>query len=243
MRPAWSKRTVAVANAVTLITGTRKGIGRALAEHYVRQGHQVVGCSRSDIDWSLEGYTHYPLDVADERAVTGLFAEIRRKYDRLDHLINNAGIASMNHSLLTPIATAATILNTNVVGTFLFCREAAKVMKARGHGRIVNFTTVAVPLKLEGEAAYVASKAAVLALTQVLARELAPFGITVNAVGPGPVETDLIRSVPKAKIETLLSRQALQRLGTFDDIANVTDFFLRRESDFITGQCLFLGGV
>jgi 3-oxoacyl-[acyl-carrier protein] reductase len=232
-----------MSSPVTLITGTRKGIGRFLAEHYVRQGHQVVGCSRGEAGFSLEGYQHHALDVSDEPAVRQLFAEVRRKYDRLDHVINNAGIASMNHSLLTPVATVQNVLNTNVVGTFLFCREAAKAMKARGYGRIVNVTTVAVPLKLEGEAAYVASKAGVLSLTQVLAREFADFGITVNAVGPGPIETDLIRSVPKAKIDQLLSRQAIRRLGTVEDVANVVDFYLRPESGFITGQCVFLGGV
>ena len=113
--------------AVTLITGTRKGIGRGLAEHYVRAGHEVIGCSRADVDWTLEGYAHHRVDVTDERAVKALFTDVRRKYGRLDHLINNAGIASMNHSLLTPVATVHDILNTNVVGTFLFSREAAKL--------------------------------------------------------------------------------------------------------------------
>ncbi len=228
---------------VTLITGTRKGIGRYLAEHYVRAGHQVVGCSRGDVDWTLDGYTHYTADVSDEKAATSIFADVRKKFGRLDHLVNNAGIASMNHSLLTPLSTVHNVLNTNVVGTFLFSREAAKLMKTHGYGRIVNLSTVAVPLKLEGEAIYVASKAAVLSLTEVLARELAPFGITVNAVGPVPIDTDLIRSVPKEKINRLLSRQAIPRFGTFEDIANVIDFYLKKESAFITGQSLFLGGV
>lgn len=228
---------------VTLITGTRKGIGRYLAEHHVRAGHQVVGCSRGDVDWTLDDYTHYTADVSDEKAVTSLFADVRKKFGRLDHLVNNAGIASMNHSLLTPLSTVHDVLNTNVVGTFLFSREAAKLMKTHGYGRIVNLSTVAVPLKLEGEAIYVASKAAVLSLTEVLARELAPFGITVNAVGPVPIDTDLIRSVPKEKIDRLLSRQAIPRFGTFEDIANVIDFYLKKESAFITGQSLFLGGV
>ena len=228
---------------VTFITGTRKGIGQYLVEHYVRRGHRVFGCSRGAIDWKLEGYTHYIADVADEKAAKGVFAEVRKQCGRLDHLINNAGVASMNHSLLTPLSTVHAVLNTNVVGTFLFSREAAKLMKNHRYGRIVNLTTVAVPLKLEGEAIYVASKAAVLSLTEVLAREFAEFGITVNAVGPVPIETDLIGSVPKEKIDRLLSRQAIRRLGTFEDVANVIDFYFHKESGFITGQNLFLGGV
>jgi 3-oxoacyl-[acyl-carrier protein] reductase len=230
-------------NPVTLITGTRRGIGKFLAEHYVHCGHVVVGCSRQEVDWALDGYAHYVADVSDEKAVKNLFGDIRKRLGRLDHLINNAGIASMNHSLLTPLSTVHNVLNTNVVGTFLFCREAAKLMKINKHGRIVNLTTMALPLRLEGEAAYVASKAAVLSLTQVLARELAGFGITVNAVGPGPIETDMIRAVPKKKIESLLSRQAIPRFGSFGDVANVIDFYLKRESAFITGQNVYLGGI
>jgi 3-oxoacyl-[acyl-carrier protein] reductase len=228
---------------ITLITGTRKGIGKFLVEHYLQQGHKVIGCSRNDVDWALEGYSHHTLDVADEQAVKMLFSSLRQRHGRLDHLINNAGIASMNHALLTPVSTVQTVLQTNVVGTFLFCREAAKLMKKHGYGRIVNFTTVAVPLKLAGEAAYVASKAAVLSLTQVLAQELGEFGITVNAIGPVPIETDLIRAVPPDKIAKLLEKQAIPRCGTFADVANVIDFYLKQESDFITGQNLYLGGV
>lgn len=228
---------------VTLITGTRKGIGRFLAEHYVSLGHTVIGCSRTPIDWSLDNYRHYAADVSDEQAVRRLLADVRQTFGALDHLINNAGIASMNHALLTPAATVHDILSTNVVGTFLMCREAAKLMRPRHYGRIVNFTTVAVPLKLAGEAAYVASKAAVISLTEVLARELAECGITVNAVGPAPVETDLIRAVPDEKIRALLARQAIPRLATFADVANVIDFYLRKESALVTGQTVFLGGV
>ncbi|WP_409312457.1 SDR family NAD(P)-dependent oxidoreductase [Pseudomonas putida] len=228
---------------VTLITGTRKGIGKFLVEHYVARGHQVVGCSRSDIDWELPGYRHFVADVIDEATAKTIFSHIRRDYGRLDNLINNAGIASMNHTMLTPLATVEQILDTNVVGSFLFAREAAKLMSTRKYGRIVNFTTVATPLKLEGEAIYAASKAAVKSLTEVMARELAAFGITVNAVGPTPIETDLIRSVPQDKMQRLLARQAIARFGEMADVANVVDFFISDHSGFVTGQNIYLGGV
>jgi 3-oxoacyl-[acyl-carrier protein] reductase len=228
---------------VMLITGTRKGIGKYLAQYYLGKGFSVIGCSRGEPDDEAENYRHFRADVSDETAVRQMFAEIRKSYDQLDVLINNAGIASMNHMLLTPLSTVRRIFETNVTGTFLFCREAAKLMRKRGYGRIVNFSTVATPLKLEGEAVYAASKAAILSLTQVLARELAEFGITVNSVGPTPVETDLIRSVPREKIDRLLAQQAIPRFGTFSDISNVIDFFIRKESDFVTGQNIYLGGV
>jgi 3-oxoacyl-[acyl-carrier protein] reductase len=230
-------------NKIMLITGTSKGIGRYLVEYYTGLGFQIIGCSRSQAEYSLDNYQHYCLDVDDEPKVKQMFSEIREKHGRLDVLINNAGIASMNHILLTPIKTVKRIFSTNVIGAFLFCREATKLMQKNKYGRIVNFATVATPLKLEGEAVYAASKAAVESLTQVLARELAEMGITVNAVGPTPIMTDLIKSVPKEKMDALIARQAIVRYGEFTDVSNVIDFFIRPESDFITGQVIYLGGV
>lgn len=228
---------------ITLITGTRKGIGRFLVEHYTSLGHHVIGCSRSETEYSIDNYHHFCLDVCDEKEVKKMFSQIRKTHGRLHILINNAGVASMNHVLLTPMDTVHKVLNTNVVGTFLFCREAAKLMQRNRYGRIVNFATVATPLKLEGEAIYASSKAAVISLTQILARELADLGITVNAIGPTPVKTDLIRSVPEEKIEKLIERQAIHRYGEYGDITNVIDFFIKPESNFITGQIIYLGGV
>lgn len=228
---------------VTLITGSSKGLGRALAEHYVRQGHIVIGCSRRTPETALENYRHFQMDVGDEAAARTLFTTIRKEHGRLDHLINNAGIASMNHSLLTPMETVDRVMRTNVAGTFLFCREAARLMQRQRKGRIVNFATVAVPLKLEGEAVYAASKAAVVSLTQILARELGDFGITVNAVGPNPIKTDLIRGVPAQKLDQLIARQAIKRYGEAADVIRVVDFFLQPQNDLVTGQVLYLGGV
>lgn len=228
---------------VTLITGSSKGIGRYLAEHYLERGHRVVGCSRSGSGPEHANYTHHLADVQDEDGVRKIFQDVYQRYARLDNLLNNAGIAAMNHSLLTPMSSVRKILDTNVAGSFLCAREAARLMQRKAYGRIVNFTTVAVPLKLEGEAIYAASKAAVITLTEVLAREFAPMGITVNAIGPTPIETDLIAKVPKDKIKALIARQTLPRFGNFADVANVIDFYLKKESDFISGQTLFLGGL
>lgn len=226
-----------------LISGTSKGIGRYLAEYYLDAGYLVVGCSRSPSDLKNEKYQHFCLDISDEPAVRKMFAKISKEYGRLDISIHNAGIASMNHIFLTPLSTAKKILDTNVIGTFLFCREAGKLMKKNKFGRIINFATVASPLKLEGEALYACSKAAVVNLTEIIARELAEFGITVNAVGPTPVKTDLIRSVPEDKMKALIARQAIPRFGEFRDISNVIDFLIKSESDFVTGQVIYLGGV
>lgn len=228
---------------VILITGARKGIGRALVEYYLEQGNSVIGCSRKKSDLRNEHYVHYCLDVADEAAVQQMFAEISARPGRLDVLVNNAGIASMNHTLLTSATKAREIIDTNFMGTFLMCRGAARLMKKNQFGRIVNLASVATPLKLEGEAVYAASKAAVISFTQVIAREFASLGITVNAIGPTPIETDLIKSVPKDKLDHLISLQAIKRPGTFADVANVVDFLIRPESDFVTGQVIFLGGV
>lgn len=230
-------------NRVVLVTGARKGIGRFLAEHFASQGARVVGCSRQPAEWSHPCVTMHQADVTQEQEVRALLRQIQRDHERLDVVVNNAGVASMNHTLLTPTTAVERILATNVAGAFLVARESAKLMQRGRFGRIVNLTTVAVPLQLEGEAIYAASKAAVETLTKVLARELAGFGITCNAVGPSPIETDLIRAVPADKIQAIVNRLAIKRLGRYEDVANVIDFFVRPESEYVTGQVIYLGGV
>ena len=227
---------------IYLITGDRKGIGRSLSEYYLSNGQIVIGCSRTGSDLVHDNYDHLICDVSDEKAVKSLILFIRQKFKRIDVLINNAGMASMNHILTTPVSTFEKLVNTNFKGTFLFIREGSKIMRKKG-GSIINFSTVASPLNLEGEAIYASTKAAVEKLTKISAHELSSFNIRINCLGPTPIYTDLIKAVPKDKIEKLLSSQAIKRLGTFDDIKNIIDFYCSEKSNFITGQTIYLGGV
>ena len=227
-----------------LVTGARKGLGRYLSEVFLARGHIVVGCSRGESDLHHENYFHYQCSVTNQDAVIQLVREVAKKFGGIDVLVNNAGVASMNHILSTPSETAAHLIDTNFLGTVYMSREVAKAMvRKKIKGRIINFSTVAAPLCLEGEAVYASSKAAVQKYSQIAAREFGPFGITVNCVGPTPVATDLIKAVPKEKIATLIERQAISRLGTKEDVLNVVDFFIDTNSDFITGQTVYLGGI
>lgn len=228
---------------IIVITGTRKGIGKELSEYYLSIGNVVVGCSRGSSTVNHENYRHFELDVSDEKAVLEMIRTTKKEFGKIDILLNNAGIASMNHFLTTSYQSVQNIFATNFFGTFLFSREVSKVMMKQKFGRIVNYTTVASPLRLDGEAIYAASKAAIENFTQTISKEVASYGITVNAVGPTPIETDLIKAVPKNKIQELLEKQAIKRFGNLEDIKNVIDFFIDKKSDFITGQIIYLGGI
>jgi 3-oxoacyl-[acyl-carrier protein] reductase len=215
-----------------------------VARHLVKSFRTVVGCSRNEADWELEGFEHHTTDITDERAVASLVRHIQKTHGRLDAVVNAAGLGPIaNHSLLTPVTTLDRFLRNNVVGTFVVCRESAKAMRRRRAGRIVNFSSISAPLRLQGESAYVASKGAVEALSQVLAVELAEFGITVNVLGPTPIETEGLADVPQDKLDAMVASFPVPRMGTFADVINVVDFFLDPRSDAITGQVIYLGGV
>ncbi len=225
-----------------LITGTSRGLGLGLAQAYLERGWRVFGCARGGPGIQHERYRHFELDVADEKAVLGMFAELRKSRAPLDALVNNAGTASMNHMLTTPVATMQKLWSVNVLGTMICCREAAKLMVRRRQGRIVNCGSVAVPWALEGESVYTATKAAVEAYTRVLARELGDYGVTVNAICPNPIKTDLIAGVPIEKMDRLVARQSIKRYGTLEDVLAVVDFLLDPASNLVTGQTIYLGG-
>jgi 3-oxoacyl-[acyl-carrier protein] reductase len=226
-----------------LITGASRGIGAHLVHHHLGLNDMVVGCARGPAPLEHERYVHVQADVTDEPSVRALYAEIRRRFGALDVLINNAGAASMNPVALTPFESARNIVATNFLGTFLMTHAGIRLLRRSKAGRIVNLTTVAVPLRLEGEALYAASKSAVETFTRIAAREVGPFGITCNAVGPSPVKTRLVAGVPAEKMERLIARQAMPRWATFEDVTNVIDFFLQPSSGMVTGQIVYLGGA
>ena len=236
---------------VFIISGSSRGIGKALSEHYLGCGDIVVGCARSTSDIAHKNYRHFILDINDEKAVVSMVRAAKKEFGKIDICLNNAGMASMNHILTTSYESAKTLVDVNFLGTFLLSREVAKAMisakisnkNSAKSGVIINFSSVATPLCLEGEAIYAASKAACESLTKTMAKELASYSIRVNAIALAPVQTDLIKAVPKDKIKALLEQQAIKRFGEFGDIINVIDFFISQKSDFITGQIITLGGV
>ena len=224
-----------------LITGTSQGLGRALAERLLADGWTVHGFARGAQALGHANFHGHAVDVTDEAAVRSAVATIAEG-GRIDLLVNNAGAASMNALLLTPGETAERLMRVNYLGTFHCLQAVGKVMVRQRAGRIINLTTVAVPLSLEGEAAYVASKAAVEALTKVAAKEFDSQGVRVMAIGFGPVDTRLTRAVPRtalAKINGQISRPD----GTTMDQA-VESFISQLHSpDFISGSVRYLGAV
>jgi 3-oxoacyl-[acyl-carrier protein] reductase len=226
-----------------LVSGASRGLGRALVEHFVEAGDKVVGCARGESDFRHANYSHVEADISDAADVKTLFREVRSKLNGLDILINNAGIARMSPMILTPAETAAKIFDVNFMGTFQLSSAAIRLLRRSDNGRIVNMTTVAVPLRLEGESVYAASKAAVESFTRITAKELGSMGITCNALGPSPIPTALIKGVPDDKIQAIVDQQAIKELAQPEDVINTVEFFLSPASRMITGQIIYLGGI
>jgi len=227
---------------VILVTGSSKGIGKSIAEYYLTSSDNlVIGCSRSKSTINNKNYIHYEIDLSKSESTIDLMMKIKKDVNQLNILINNVGVASMNHLLLTTPEKIDQIIDVNLKSVINLTREASKLIKKEKNGRIINMTTVASPLNLEGESVYVSSKAAIEAFTRIIAKELSAFGITVNAVGPGPVKTDLIKNIPAHKIDKILSRLSSKEYTSIDDILNILDFFIRKESQLVNGQIIYLG--
>ena len=233
-----------VSNPVMLITGTTRGIGQCLTKHYTNCGYNVIGCSRNETSYKSANYRHFCLDISEEASVKILFREIRKVYGRLDVLINNAGISSNNHVLLTSLDEAHNAMETNFIGTFLLCREAVKIMKRNKYGRIINVSSVHVPLALEGTSIYGASKAATEQLSKVLAKEIYPFGITVNILSLSVVkESGMVSEITIEAEQNILNRTITKKQLDSSHIIHSVDFLISEKSCRITGQNIHLGGI
>lgn len=182
------------------------------------------------------------VDVADAESVRAALKDLRRDAS-IYALINAAGIASMNLVVTTPAETVRRIVETNLLGTIYCCQQIAPALIKRGNGRIINFSTLGVPLAIKGEAIYVASKAGVEGFTRVFAREVAAHGITVNAIAPGPIDTALIAKVPRDKVDAVVKQQIIPRQGTPGDVWNIVSQLLSPESSMISGQTIVVGGA
>jgi 3-oxoacyl-[acyl-carrier protein] reductase len=229
---------------VMLISGTSRSIGKELAEYYVNNGFQVIGFSRSDIGSSKAGYSHHCIDISNETAIKKMFRVIRKEYGRLDVIINNAGIASMNHTLLTPLSEIHTLMNVNLIGTILCCREGAKLMKKNHYGRIVNFSSVHVPLASIGTSVYGASKAAVEHYSRVLAREVFKDGITVNVLSLSVVKESGMAEQITDQVSSIITDSTISKSQLeFEDIIHSIDYLISKNSRMITSQKIDLGGI
>ena len=228
-----------------LVTGTSRGIGRALGERLAKNGHTILGCSRRARPTQIDGYTHFQVDLTSPDAIARMFRTIKEEFGFIDALINNAGTAVMNPFLLTPDAEVERIFRINVLAVFSCTREAVKLMRHSKHESpsIINVSSVAVPWSIPGESVYAASKSAIEQAARTLSHELAHLNIRVNTIGLPPVRTALTRSVEASKIDVLVKRQAIKRMCTVEDILGPVEFLLSPAARFVTGSTLFLGGV
>lgn len=223
---------------VALVTGAGRGLGLALAEKLTEAGYIVAGCGRSARDVPFE---YHAVDVGDERGVREMINAIDRVHRRLDLVVNNAGVGLSALALMTSTEATLELVRTNLVGTMLVTREAARIMVPRRVGRIVNIASVAVPLQIGGASVYSATKAGVIQYTRVLAKELASFGITCNVVAPSLVDTEMQRALSVKAVEAYLAGLTIKRLATIEDVTNAVLFFASPASSYVTGQVLYLG--
>jgi 3-oxoacyl-[acyl-carrier protein] reductase len=227
-----------------LVTGSSRGIGLGLAKHFVSIGYNVLGCSRGAAEWKSECYQHTVLDVSDEQGVIQWVRRGRVRWKRIDALVCSAAFAPATHPLvLTGTDVWHKAMRTNIDGTFFACREVGKVMAAQRYGRIVTISSMATALHIEGTSAYSTSKGAIVELTKVLARELAPAGVTCNVVGVSVVMTDMVAALGQGVTERAIERLTLKRPLSVEEVCHAVDFFCSRASSAVTGQVLQLGLV
>lgn len=232
---------------VAIITGAAKGIGRAIAERMHKENYQTILVDLDIENGQLlanqlgEGAEFYNCNISKEEDVNKLFSALVKKFHTIDVLINNAGIIKDNVIWKMPTEDFDTVIDINLKGTWLMCKNAASIMKIQQKGRIVNITSRAW-LGNPGQSNYSASKAGVVGLTRVLALELGKYGVLVNAIAPGLIDTPLTQKLPEDVQEKLIYAQPTKSMGKPEDIANAVVFLSDDNTQFITGQTIYVDG-
>jgi 3-oxoacyl-[acyl-carrier protein] reductase len=223
-----------------LVTGASRGIGLSISQHLSSKGFEVLGVSRSPFNANFQTSQ---LDVTDFEKSKILANELKAQGTKLKAIINVAGVASMNLMMLTPENVIRKIIDVNLVGTINICQAFSSLLIRNKGGSIINFSSIAVPLNLPGESIYAASKAGVETFSKSIAKELSKHEIRVNCISPGPMDTDLLKGVPKFQIEKIISSQSIQKQFELNSINPIIDFLLSEGSNCITGQIFNIGGI
>lgn len=227
-----------------LITGTSRGLGRLLAEAYAKAGHQVFGCARSNSDFAHENYRHIIVDINDDVSVRDLFKEIVAADGQIDVLINNAGLTLSRPAILTTTPEAERVFQTNVLSAFAVMRETIKHMKRARRGRIINMSSINVPLGSVGGAIYNASKAALENLGDTLSREVASDDITVNTLGLSVVaDTGMTDELSDKALKEKQAGLVKPNPINVTEITHAIDFLTSEAARNITNQIVYFGGV
>jgi 3-oxoacyl-[acyl-carrier protein] reductase len=239
-----------MANRVAMVTGASRGIGRAIALRLAARGATVIAGARGDHAEAVveeiraAGGTaeRVAIDVTDAGRLQEVVTAIIERHGRVDVLVNNAGITRDQLLLRMKREDWDAVLDTNLTAAFTCCQAVIKPMIKQRWGRIINLTSVVGQSGNAGQANYAASKAGLIGFTKSLALELASRNITVNAVAPGLIETDMTRAVSASAHEEWAARIPLKRLGTPEDVAAAVEFLASDEAAYITGHVLAVNG-
>lgn len=239
-------------NQVAVVTGAGRGIGHAIALRLASEGARVASVSRTEANAQktadeinaarTDAAKAYTVDVSDHPDVQLVGARILEDFGRVDILVNNAGVTRDGLSMRMSVNDWDTVLDTNLKGAFNFVQALQRTMIRQRSGRIINISSVIGLIGNAGQANYAASKAGLIGLTKSLARELASRSITVNAVAPGLIETDMTSVLSDEIRKTILSKIPLGSLGQPEDIASMVAFLASAEAKYITGQVMAVDG-
>ena len=237
---------------IAIVTGAGRGIGEAIARRLAANGAQVACVSRTEANAAKVAETlnatkpgtarAYAVDIADKKAVAAVCEQILGDFGKVDILVNNAGLTRDGLAMRMTEEDWDLVLDTNLKGSFNFIQGVLRPMIKQRAGRIINISSVAGLAGNPGQANYSASKAGLIGLTKTLALELASRSITVNAMAPGFITTDMTSALPEAVKTAVLSKIPLGKFGQPDDIAAAVAFLAGPEAGYITGQVLTVDG-